>query len=217
MEFHNLNPGLNDSAPRLDDEEEEEEEEETQTPRKESSVSQLIQKRFLGQRKLFLWGPITDETAKDISEKLLYLESTGPGKDITFYMNTPGGSITAGMAVYDTMRLVTSPITVVVTGMAASMGSILLCAAAKGRRFIYPHGRVLIHQPLISGRFIGPATDINIQAQELEKLRSELNQILADASRQPIDKISKDSDRDFYLNAKEAVAYGLADRIVDTL
>jgi ATP-dependent Clp protease protease subunit len=180
-------------------------------------VSLLIQRRFLGQRKLFLWGPITDETAKDISEKLLYLESRDPGKEITFFMNTPGGSITAGMAVYDTMKLITSPITVIVTGMAASMGSILLCAAAKGRRFIYPHGRVLIHQPLISGRFIGPATDINIQAQEMEKLRAELNQILADASGQLIEKISKDSDRDFYLNAKEAVAYGLADKIVETL
>jgi len=132
-------------------------------------------------------------------------------------MNTPGGSITAGMAVFDTMKLITSPITIVVTGMAASMGSILLCAAAKGRRLIFPHGRVLIHQPLISGRFIGPATDINIQAQEMEKLRSELNQILADASGQSIEKISKDSDRDFYLNAKEAVAYGLADRIVDSV
>jgi ATP-dependent Clp protease protease subunit len=218
MDFHNLNPGLKETAPRLDDEEEEEEEaEETLAPRKDSSVSLLIQRRFLGQRKLFLWGPITDETAKDISEKLLYLESRDPGKEITFFMNTPGGSITAGMAVYDTMKLITSPITVIVTGMAASMGSILLCAAAKGRRFIYPHGRVLIHQPLISGRFIGPATDINIQAQEMEKLRAELNQILADASGQLIEKISKDSDRDFYLNAKEAVAYGLADKIVETL
>ena len=113
------------------------------------------------------------------------------------------------------MKLIASPITIVVTGMAASMGSILLCAAAKGRRLIYPHGRVLIHQPLISGRFIGPATDINIQAQEMEKIRLELNQILADASGQPIDKISKDSDRDFYLNAKQAIEYGLADRIVD--
>ncbi len=185
--------------------------------KKDSHVSLLIQKRFLDQRKLFLWGPVTDESAKDLSEKLLYLESTGPGKDITFYMNTPGGSITAGMAVFDTMRLISSPITIVVTGMAASMGSILLCAAAKGRRLIYPHARVLIHQPLISGRFIGPATDINIQAQEMEKLRSELNQILADASGQPIDKITHDSDRDFYLNAKEAVAYGLADQIVDKL
>jgi ATP-dependent Clp protease protease subunit len=177
----------------------------------------LIQKRFLSQRRIFLWGPVTDESAKDLSEKLLYLESTGPGKEIIFYMNTPGGSITAGMAVYDTMRLISSPITVVVTGMAASMGSILLCAAAKGKRLIFPHGRVLIHQPLISGRFIGPATDINIQAQEMEKLRGEFNKILADASGQPIDKISKDSDRDFYLNAKEAVAYGLADRIVENV
>jgi ATP-dependent Clp protease protease subunit len=218
MNFRNLQPGLQEPQPRLDDDDDEDEEkEETAVSHKESSVSLLIQKRFLKQRKLFLWGPVTDESAKDLSEKLLYLESTGPGKDITFYMNTPGGSITAGMAVFDTMKLITSPITIVVTGMAASMGSILLCAAAKGRRLIFPHGRVLIHQPLISGRFIGPATDINIQAQEMEKLRSELNQILADASGQSIEKISKDSDRDFYLNAKEAVAYGLADRIVDSV
>jgi ATP-dependent Clp protease, protease subunit len=216
MNFHNFQPGLTDPLPRLDDDEDEEAEE-IATAKRDPSVSLLIQKRFLNQRKLFLWGPVTDESAKDLSEKLLYLESTAPGKDITFYMNTPGGSITAGMAVFDTMKLISSPITIVVTGMAASMGSILLCAATKGRRFIYPHGRVLIHQPLISGRFIGPATDINIQAQEMEKLRSELNQILADASGQPIDKISKDSDRDFYLNAKEAVAYGLADKIVEKI
>jgi len=216
MHFKNLHPGLSAPVPRLDDDEDEDEEvEEALVVKRDPSVSLLIQRRFLNQRKIFLWGPITDETAKDLSEKLLYLESTAPGKEVTFYMNTPGGSITAGMAVFDTMKLVSSPITVVVTGMAASMGSILLCAAAKGRRLIYPHGRVLIHQPIISGRFIGPATDINIQAQEMEKLRGELNQILADASGQPIEKISKDSDRDFYLNAKEAVAYGLADKIVD--
>ena len=217
MHFDNLQPGLSAPLPRLDDEDEDEEETPAAASKKDSSVSLLIQKRFLDQRKIFLWGPVTDETAKDLSEKLLYLESTGPGQPITFYMNTPGGSITAGMAVFDTMRLISAPITIVVTGMAASMGSILLCAAAKGRRLIYPHARVLIHQPLISGRFIGPATDINIQAQEMEKLRSELNQILADASGQPIDKITHDSDRDFYLNAKEAVAYGLADQIVDKL
>jgi len=218
MHFDNLQAGLNAPLPRLDDEEEEDEElEEAAVAKRDPSVSMLIQKRFLNQRKIFLWGPVTDETAKDLSEKLLFLESSGPGKDITFYMNTPGGSITAGMAVYDTMRLISSPLTTVVTGMAASMGSILLCAAAKGRRLIFPHARVLIHQPLISGRFIGPATDINIQAQEMEKLRVELNQILADASGQPIDKISRDSDRDFYLNAKEAIAYGLADKIVDKI
>ena len=135
MRFKNIQPGLNAPLPRLDDDDDDEGEEaqETTSGKKESSVSLLIQKRFLNQRKLFLWGPVTDETAKELSEKLLYLESTAPGKEITFYMNTPGGSITAGMAVFDTMKLISSPITIVVTGMAASMGSILLCAAAKGR------------------------------------------------------------------------------------
>src|SRR5271154_656113 len=216
MHFDNLQPGLSAPLPRLDDDEDEDEErEEIATAKRDPSVSLLIQKRFLNQRKLFLWGAVTDETAKDLCEKLLYLESTAPGKDITFYMNTPGGSITAGMAVFDTMKLITSPITIVVTGMAASMGSILLCAAKKGQRLLYPHARVLIHQPLISGRFIGPATDINIQAKEMEKLRAELNEILAHASGQPIEHINRDTDRDFYLNAKEAIAYGLADKIVD--
>lgn len=218
MHFDNLQPGLSAPLPRLDEDDDDDEgPEPAKASKKDSSVSLLIQKRFLDQRKIFLWGPVTDESAKDLCEKLLYLESTGPGKEITFYMNTPGGSITAGMAVFDVMKLISSPITIVVTGMAASMGSILLCAAAKGRRLIYPHGRVLIHQPLISGRFIGPATDINIQAQEMEKIRGELNLILADASGQPIEKISRDSDRDFYLNAKEAVTYGLADKIVEKI
>jgi ATP-dependent Clp protease protease subunit len=218
MNFENFQPTLKEPLPRLDDDEDEDEgSPESVVAKKDQSVSLLIQKRFLNQRKIFLWGPVTDESAKDLCEKLLYLESTGAGKEITFYMNTPGGSITAGMAVFDTMKLITAPITIVVTGMAASMGSILLCAAAKGRRLIYPHGRVLIHQPLISGRFIGPATDINIQAQEMEKIRAELNQILATASGQPLEKITRDSDRDFYLNANEAVKYGLADAIFETL
>ena len=121
------------------------------------------------------------------------------------------------MAVYDTMQLISSPITVIVTGMAASMGSILLSGAPKGRRLLFPHSRVLIHQPLISGRFSGPASDINIQAQEMEKLRSELNLILARASGQPLERINQDTDRDFYLTATEAIAYGLADRVVDKL
>ncbi len=215
MHFEQLQPGLAEPFPRADDDDDEDEPETTPAGKQNTPVAMLIQKKFLQQRKIFLWGAVTDETAKDITEKLLYLEATDPGKEIIFYMNTPGGSITAGMAVYDTMQIVTSPITVVVTGMAASMGSILLSAAKKGRRLLYPHSRVLIHQPLISGRFIGPATDINIQAQEMEKLRQELNQILATASGQPLERITRDTDRDFYLNAKEAIEYGLADRIVD--
>jgi ATP-dependent Clp protease, protease subunit len=215
MHFDNLQPGLSAPLPRSDDDDDDEKVHDELLVKKNAPVAMLIQRKFLEQRKIFLWGPVTDESAKDITEKLLFLESDAPGKDITFYINSPGGSITAGMAIYDTMQLVTSPITVVVTGMAASMGSILLCGASKGRRLLYPHSRVLIHQPLISGRMIGPASDINIQAKEMEKLRQELNQILATSSGQPLDQINKDTDRDFYLNAKEAIAYGLADKIVE--
>lgn len=216
MPFDNLQPGLSAPVPRCDDDDDDDEkQQDDRLVKKNAPVAMLIQRKFLEERKIFLWGAVTDESAKDITEKLLFLELDAPGKDITFYINSPGGSITAGMAIYDTMQLVTSPITVVVTGMAASMGSILLSGAKKGRRLLYPHSRVLIHQPLISGRMIGPASDINIQAKEMEKLRQELNQILAAASGQPIDRINKDTDRDFYLNAKEAIEYGLADRIVD--
>lgn len=216
MHYDNFTPTFSNPLPVRADDDDDDEDEPGLNPEKKGAapVSLLIQKKFLEQRKIFLWGAVTDESAKDLTEKLLYLEATDPGKDITFYINSPGGSITAGMAVFDTMKLITSPITVVVTGMAASMGSILLSAAPKGRRLIYPHARVLIHQPLISGRMVGPASDINIQAAEMEKLRQELNQILADASGQPIERINRDTDRDFYLNAKEAIEYGLADKIV---
>ena len=182
--------------------------------KKSNSVSEIIQSKFLQERKIFLWGEVSDRSARDLTEKLLFLEADDPGKEITFYINSPGGSITAGMAIYDTMQLVSSPIAVVVTGMAASMGSILLCGATKGRRLLYPHSRVLIHQPLITGRMVAAAVDINIQAQEMEKLREELNGILADTSGQPLEKIQQDTDRDFSLNAEEAIDYGLADEIV---
>ena len=176
----------------------------------------LIQKKFLEERKVFLWGEVKDASAKEVIEKLMYLELTAPGEEIKFYINTPGGSITAGMSIYDTIQLISSPVTAIVTGMAASMGSILLCSAGRGRRYLYPHSRVLIHQPLISGQVVAPAIDIHIQAQEMEKLRSELNQILSEASGQPLSKIEEDTDRDFYLTASEAIDYGLADHIVES-
>lgn len=183
----------------------------------EKGTGPKIQESFLKERKIFLWGEVSDKSARDITEKLLFLESEAPGKEITFYVNTPGGSITAGMAVYDTMKLISSPIKVVVTGMAASMGSILLCGADKGKRFLYPHSRVLIHQPLISGQMVAVAVDIHIQAMEMERLRSELNAILAESSGQALEKVEKDTDRDFYMTAKEAIDYGLADAIVDKI
>ncbi|MDR2432305.1 MAG: ATP-dependent Clp protease proteolytic subunit [Puniceicoccales bacterium] len=182
-----------------------------------SSCSSMMQKRFLRKRKIFLWGSINDVTAKDITEKLLYLELSDPGKPIDFFINTPGGSITSGMSIYDTMILISSPIRIIVTGIAASMGSILLCGAKKGNRFLYPNSRVLIHQPLIMGQIVAQAVDINIQAQEMEKTRAELNKILAASSGQPIEKITKDTDRDFYMNAKEAIDYGLADKIIKNI
>ena len=181
------------------------------------SSQNKIQDTFLEQRKVFLWGEVSDKSARDVTEKLLFLEFKEPGKPITFYINTPGGSITAGMAIYDTMQLISSPIKVVVTGMAASMGSILLSGAEKGQRVLYPHSRVLIHQPLISGQMVAVAVDIHIQAKEMEKLRDELNNILASASGQPLEKIQKDTDRDFYMTAEEAIEYGLADSICETL
>lgn len=217
MQLSNFHTGLKEPLPRNDEEDDDDDKADANLKKESAPVAALIQKKFLNERKIFLWGPVTDESAKDLTEKLMYLEMDAPGKPITFYINSPGGSVTAGMAVYDVMQLITSPIDVVVTGMAASMGSILLSGAKKGHRFIYPHGRVLIHQPLISGRFVGPASDINIQAQEMEKIRKELNGILAAASGQPLERIDRDTDRDFYLNAKESIEYGLVDKIVDKL
>lgn len=182
-----------------------------------TSFDAYLQRRFLDERKIFLWGQVDEDSAKSVVEKLLFLETVDPAKEITFYIDTPGGSITSGMAIYDTIKLIKSPVKVVVMGMAASMGSILLSAPKKGSRYLYPHARVLIHQPLITGRMVAPAVDINIQATEMERLRDELNNILADASGQPLEKISQDTDRDFYLTAKEAIAYGLADHIVDKM
>ncbi len=182
--------------------------------KEEEAVNLVIDKKFLHERKVFLWGEVNDKSAKEVTEKLIYFELQDPGKPISFYVNTPGGSITAGMAIYDTMKLISSPVSVIVTGLAASMGSILLCGARKGLRYLYPHARVLIHQPLIMGQIEASAVDIHIQAQEMEKSRAELNLILAEASGQSIEKIRHDTDRDFYLNAKEAIAYGLADEII---
>ena len=191
------------------------EDEKKKDPAKSADLQ--IQETFLKERKVLLWGEVSDKSAKDITEKLLYLEAKAHGEEITFYINTPGGSITAGMAIYDTMKLISAPIKVVVTGMAASMGSILLCGADKGKRLLYPHSRVLIHQPLISGQMVAVAVDIHIQAQEMERLRDELNTILAESSGQPLERIEQDTDRDFYMTASEAIEYGLADGIVETL
>ena len=184
---------------------------------KNVALANEINKRFIEERKIFLWDEVSDESAADIVRKLLYLDMLDHKKEITLYMSTPGGSISAGMSIYDTMKLIKAPIKVVVIGIAMSMGSILLSAAPKGKRFLFPSARVMIHQPLIMGQMSGSAVDIHIQAKELERMRQELNKILADASGQPIEKIAADTDRDFFLTAQEAIEYGLADEIVTSL
>lgn len=176
-----------------------------------------IQKKFLEERKVFLWGVVMDESAKDIVSKMLYLEMIDPGKEITFYINSPGGSVTAGMTIYDTMKLITSPVATVCMGLAASMGSLLLSAGKKGRRFIWPNGKVMIHQPSIGGQIVAPATDIKIHAEEIKKTKDVLNRILAEACNQPLEKIVQDTDRDYYMNAKEAVEYGIVDSILQSV
>jgi ATP-dependent Clp protease, protease subunit len=170
-------------------------------------------KKFIEQRKIFLWGVVDDKSAKDISARLLYLEALDPRKEITFYINSPGGIVTSGMVMYDTMQMITSPVSTVCMGMAASMGSILLSGGKKGRRFIFPHGEVMIHQP--SGGGQGVSADLEIMAEQIKKTKELGARILAENCGQSFEKIMKDFDRDYWMDAKESVAYGIVDGVLD--
>ncbi len=171
-----------------------------------------IYSRLLKDRIIFLAGPITDQTANSIIAQMLFLASKDPGKDIQLYINTPGGSVTAGMAVYDTMQYVKPDISTVCTGLAASMGATLLAAGAKGKRFALPNSQVLLHQ--VAGGVTGQAVEIEITAKQIIKIKEKLNNILAKHTGQPLTKIEKDTDRDFYLSAEEAKEYGLIDQVI---
>ncbi|HSQ41887.1 MAG TPA: ATP-dependent Clp protease proteolytic subunit [Fibrobacteraceae bacterium] len=161
-------------------------------------------------RKLFLWGGVEDEIAEKLVKRLLWLDSENH-EDITLFINSPGGVITSGLAIYDAMQYIKSDVSTVVCGQAASMGAVLLTAGAKGKRYAWPHARILIHQPLIHGEIVAPATDIQIQAEEMLRTRKTLNSILAHHSGKPVEQIEKDTDRDNFMSADEAVAYGLID------
>lgn len=172
-----------------------------------------IYERLSLERIIFLSGEVSDGMANSIIARLLYLDSEDQSKDIYIYINSPGGSVTAGLAIYDTMRHIKSNIVTICVGMAASMGSFLLAAGTKGKRLALPHARIMIHQPL--GGAQGQATDIEIEAREILRLRHQLNQMLADQTGQPLEKIEKDTDRDYFMSAEEAVAYGLIDRVIE--
>jgi len=172
-----------------------------------------IYSRLLRERIIFLVGPVNDQVANLVVAQLLFLESENPDKDISLYINSPGGSVSAGLSIFDTMQFVKPDVSTMCMGMAASMGSFLLAAGAKGKRYALPNSRIMIHQP--SGGAQGQATDIEIQAREILKLREALNQILADRTGQSMEKIRADSERDFFMSAGEAKAYGLVDQVID--
>lgn len=171
-----------------------------------------IYSRLLKERIVFLVGPVTDESANLVVAQLLFLESENPDKDISFYINSPGGSVTAGMSIYDTMNFIKPDVATLCVGQAASMGAFLLSAGAKGKRFALPNSRVMIHQPL--GGFRGQASDIEIHAREILYLKERLNQMLADHTGQPIETIERDTDRDNFMSAEAATAYGLVDKVL---
>jgi ATP-dependent Clp protease protease subunit len=182
-----------------------------QTARGERSYD--IYSRLLKERVVFAVGPVEDYMANVIVAQLLFLESENPDKDIALYINSPGGSVSAGLAIYDTMQFVKPDVSTICIGMAASMGAVLLAGGAKGKRFMLPNSRAMIHQP--SGGYQGQASDIHIQATEILKIRERLNEILAKHTGQTVDKIKLDSERDNFMSPTEAVAYGLVDKLLD--
>jgi ATP-dependent Clp protease protease subunit len=171
-----------------------------------------IYSRLLRERVVFLVGPVMDQTANLVVAQLLFLESENPDKDIFFYINSPGGSVSAGLAIYDTMQFVKPDVSTLCVGQAASMGALLLCAGAKGKRHCLPNSRVMIHQPM--GGYQGQASDIEIHAKEILYLRQRLNEIMAKHTGQDVEKIARDTDRDNFLSAGESVEYGLVDKVL---
>ena len=171
-----------------------------------------IYSRLLKERIVFLGGEVNDQVADLIIAQLLFLEAEDPDKDIHLYINSPGGVVTAGMAIFDTMNYIKAPVSTICIGQAASMGAVLLAAGQKGKRFALPHARIMIHQP--SGGSRGQATDIMIQAEEILRMKRELNQLLADLSGQPVERLEQDTERDFFMSAEEAQNYGLIDAVM---
>ena len=186
---------------------------ESENTEKSPRLPKMIDMKLLESRKIFLWGPVDDDSAKEVASKILYLESIDPGKKITFFINSPGGTVSAGFSILDIMNLITSPVSTVCMGMAASMGSMLLSAGKKGERFIFPLGEVMIHQPSIGGMFQGTAADLAIQAKQIAKTKDIAAQILAKNCGQTAEQILKDFDRDYWMNAGESIKYGIVDGI----
>ena len=198
---------------RSDDEEPEREDKRDEL----QMLNKKLEKYFFEKRAVYLWGVVDDKSAKEVVSKLLLLDADKPGEEIKFYINSPGGVVTSGMVMYDTMKLLKSPISTICMGLAASMGSILLSGGKKGKRFIYPHGEVMIHQPSLGGFIRGVSADLEIQAIQTRKVKEIGATILAENCGKTIDQIMKDFDRDYWMDAKEAIEYGIVDGIIKNL
>jgi ATP-dependent Clp protease protease subunit len=195
------------------DEEPDEEEKEEQPKSDLMMFSKRLEKYFFESRSVYLWGVVDDKSAKDVVSKLLLLDADKGGEEIKFFINSPGGVVTSGMVIYDTMQLIKSPVSTICMGLAASMGSILLSGGKKGKRFIYPSGEVMIHQPSLGGFIRGVSTDLEIQARQTKRVKDMGAKILAENCGKTVEQIMNDFDRDYWMNAEEAIKYGIVDKV----
>jgi len=200
---------------RMDEEEEEKEREDKRDELQ--MLNKKLERYFFDRREVYLWGVVDDKSAKETVSKFLLLDADKPGEEIKFYINSPGGVVTSGMVMYDTMRMMKSPVSTICMGLAASMGSILLSGGVKGRRFIYPHGEVMIHQPSLGGSMRGVSADLEIQAVQTRKVKEIGAKILAQNCGKTVEQIMKDFDRDYWMDAKEAIEYGIVDGIIESI
>ena len=201
----------------MDDEEEPEKEEKNDKNPEMAMLMKKMEKYFFETRSVYLWGAVDDRTAREVTTKMLLLDAEKPGEEIKFYINSPGGVVTSGMVIYDTMRLMKSPVSTICMGLAASMGSILLSGGEKGRRFIYPHGEVMIHQPSLGGHIQGVSVDLEITAKQTRRVKEIGARILAENCGKKMEQVMKDFDRDYWMDAKEAIEYGIVDQVIEKL
>lgn len=197
--------------------EEPEEEKEERAELDTRMLYKKLEKYFYDTRSIYMWGIVDDKSAKDVVTKLLLLEADKPGEEIKFFISSPGGSVTSGMVIYDTMQLIKSPVSTICMGLAASMGSILLSGGEKGRRFIFPHGEVMIHQPSLGGHIQGVSADMEIHAEQILRTKEMGARILAENTGQTIERIRKDFERDYWMEADKAVEYGIVDKVINKL
>ncbi len=211
IQYKHMNPFL------MEEEEDEKPKDDKQNEQVGPVMIKKMEKMFFEKRAIYFWGVVDDKTVREAVSKLLLLEADKPGEEIKLFINSPGGVVTSGMVLYDTIKLISSPVSTICMGLAASMGSILLSVGTKGKRYIYPHGEVMIHQPSIGGYFQATQADIEIQAEQIRKTKEIGAKILAENCGKTVEQIMKDFDRDYWMNAEEAKAYGIVDHVLDKL